>query len=72
MIDTHASETATHQNITALNEILPDLLKTHFGMFALMHDGEVVQFCRSSQDATGRAKRRSARMIFPFSKFGIM
>lgn len=56
MIDTHASETATHQNITALNEILPDLLKTHFGMFALMHDGEVVQFCRSSQDATGRGK----------------
>ena len=52
MIDQHALQAAMRQNFTALNEILPELLKTHAGMFALMRDGKIVQLFHSDSDAT--------------------
>ena len=52
MVDKHALETAMHQNFTAFKEILPELVKTHAGMFALMRDGQIVQFFPSNDDAS--------------------
>ena len=51
MIDRHALQAAMHQNFIALNELLPELVKTHEGMFALMHDGKIVQFFHSNSEA---------------------
>ncbi len=52
MVDKHALETAMHQNFTAFKEILSELVKTHAGMFALMRDGQIVQFFHSNDDAS--------------------
>lgn len=51
MINQDALHAAMHQNLTALNEILPELVKTHAGMFALMRDGSIVQLFHSHNDA---------------------
>ena len=56
MIDQHAVQAAMHRNVTAFKEILPDLVKTHAGMFALVRDGQVVQFFYSNDDATGHGE----------------
>ena len=56
MIDQHALQAAMHQNLAALNEILPELVKTHAGMFALMRDGKIVQLFHSNSDATGHGE----------------
>lgn len=39
------------QNYEAFRKILPDLLATHAGKFAVMHDGGVVNFFDSLADA---------------------
>ena len=51
MADQHALQTAMHQNYTAFKAILPELMKTHAGMFALMRDGQIVQFFNSDAGA---------------------
>jgi len=66
MIDQQALQAAMHQNFTALNEILPELVKTHAGMFALMRDGKIVQFFHSDNDAT-----MSGETTFPDGIFSI-
>ena len=38
-------------NYKAFQEKLPELMKTHAGKFALLHDGEVVAFFDSAGDA---------------------
>jgi hypothetical protein len=45
-------------NFDAFIKVLPDLLRTHPGKFALMHNGEVVEFLDSLSDAVlaGAAK----------------
>jgi len=46
------------RNFSAFNAILPELLKTHPGKYALLHDGEIVDFFDSLGDAVrfGHAK----------------
>ena len=51
MIDQHALQAAMHRDYMAFREILPDLLQTHAGMFALMREERVVQFFHSDDDA---------------------
>ena len=46
------------RNYAAFSKRLPELLKTHQGKFAVMHDGEIVEFFDTLSDAVrfGRAK----------------
>jgi hypothetical protein len=39
------------RNYQAFEAKLPDLLKTHAGKFAPMHDGEIVEFFDTARDA---------------------
>ena len=52
MVDKHILQAEMHRNYTAFAEKLPELAKTHMGMFALMRDGQIVQFFYSDEDAT--------------------
>ena len=56
MIDEHALQAAMHQNFAALKEILPNLVNTHAGMFALMRHGKIVQFFHSNIDAANHGQ----------------
>lgn len=42
---------AVERNYQAFVALLPELIKSHHGKFALMHDGEVVEFFDSARDA---------------------
>lgn len=45
------AEEQIEKNYKAFEEILPSLLSTHAGKFALMRDGEVVEFYDTARDA---------------------
>lgn len=50
--------TQADRNYEAFRKVLPDLLKSYPGKFALMHDGEVVDFFSSLGDAVKFGKER--------------
>ncbi len=43
--------TQVEQNFEAFKKRLPELLKTHAGKFAVMHDAEIVKFFDTLSDA---------------------
>ena len=51
MADDDASRADDERNITAFQAVLPELLRTHDGHFALMRDGQIVQFFNTDIDA---------------------
>lgn len=53
-----------HRNYTAFEEILPELLKTHAGMFSLMRDGRIVQFFHSNDAAANHGEEAFDDGIF--------
>jgi len=46
------------QNFEAFNKLLPELIKSHAGKYALLHAGEVIEFFDTISDAVryGHAK----------------
>ena len=48
-MQTHQAE--VDRNFAAFNKLLPELLKSHPGKLALMHDGNVVDFFDTLSDA---------------------
>lgn len=46
-----AKSDQVEQNFAAFQRQLAALLQTHPGKFAVMHDGEIVEFCDSLTDA---------------------
>ncbi len=51
MADDETARAADERNIAAFQAILPELLRTHAGHFALMRDGKIVQFFNTDVDA---------------------
>jgi chromosome partitioning protein len=51
MADDSAVRAASERNSAAFSAILPELLRTHAGRFALMRDGKIVQFFNTDVDA---------------------
>lgn len=50
-------EEIVDKNFESFQKLLPDLLRANFGRFALLRDGEVVEFFDSSRDALLFAER---------------
>lgn len=59
-------EEEVKRNFAVFNERLPELLHTHSGKFALMHNGEIIEFCDTYRDAIILAK-----VMYPHSDFSI-
>ena len=57
------TESEVDRNYEAFLKVLPDLLKSHAGKFAVLHDAQVVEFFDSLADAVrfGTAKFGDAR-----------
>ena len=55
---TPSQQTEVDKNFAAFQKLLPDLLRTHPGKYAVMHDGKVIEFCDTFSDAVrlGHAK----------------
>ncbi len=51
MVDNDARRAADEQNFAAFREVLPAILKTYTGSFALMREGRIVQFFSTEVDA---------------------
>jgi hypothetical protein len=51
-------------NFAAFTRLLPGLLETHAGKFAVMHDGAVVEFCDSLADAVRHGRARFGAQEF--------
>jgi hypothetical protein len=58
MTMTKPHQTQVDLNFEAFQKALPELLRTHAGKYAVMHDGEIVAFFDSMGDAVrfGHAK----------------
>jgi len=54
------------RNFAVFNNELPNLLQTHPGKFALMHNEEIIEFMDTFGDAL-----RLARALFPRSDFSV-
>jgi hypothetical protein len=50
-MDTQESRSEVDRNYAAFKALLPDLIATHPGKFAVMHNGEVVEFFDTLSDA---------------------
>lgn len=48
---THSQQREVDQNFEAFNKLLPELVKSHAGKYALMHAGEVIEFFDTISDA---------------------
>ncbi len=62
---------STHQeqvesNYRAFVKMLPTLLEPHAGKFALMHDGEIVEFFDTARDAYVTGQR-----LYPGASFSV-
>ena len=57
MADDDAVCAAGERNSAAFMAILPELLRTHAGHFALMHDGKIIQFFNTGADAQADGDR---------------
>jgi hypothetical protein len=53
-------------NFAAFQQRLPDLLPSHHGKFALMHDSEIVEFYDTARDAFLTGQR-----LFPDGLFSV-
>ena len=51
MPKTDALQTAVDQNFEAFQKLLPKLMQTQSGKYALMRDGQAVEFFDSARDA---------------------
>ncbi len=51
MVDNDARRAADEQNFAAFREVLPTILRTYTGSFALMREGRIVQFFSTEVDA---------------------
>ena len=51
MADDDKRQQAVDRNFDAFRAMLPELMKTHGGKFALLRDGEAVEFFDTARDA---------------------
>ena len=66
MTDPTAIQAAVDRNYEAFTKLLPELMKTQMGKYALLRDGAVVEFFDSANDALIYAERE-----FPDNLFSI-
>jgi hypothetical protein len=53
---TNINQAQVDRNFEVFQELLPELMKTHAGKFALMHDGKIEDFFDSLADAVRAGK----------------
>jgi len=58
MTTAHSHQAEVDKNFAAFQKLLPSLLTTHPGKYAVMHDGKVIEVCDTLSDAVrfGHAK----------------
>ena len=64
MIDKDGLQAADDRNHVAFTTILAELMKTHAGSFALMRDGQIVQFFDTMLDAMANGRERFEDGLF--------
>lgn len=64
MADQDAVQRAVDQNFAAFQKLLPELILTQRGKFALMRDGEAAEFFDSAGDAMIYGRRAFADGLF--------